>query len=106
MSSRENDGSEHPPAHEKASHPGPPMCRRFKESGNPKGRPKGAKNRKTIVKTVADEMHSVTESGTRRRRSTLELVLLRLRIMALVATRIEKHTQGVPGLCARYARVR
>ncbi len=52
-------------------------------AGNPKGRPKGAKNRKTIVKVVANEMHSVTEAGKRRRLSTLELVLLSLRNMAL-----------------------
>ena len=55
----------------------PPMRRRFKVSGNRKGRPKGAKNRKTIVQAVADEMHTVIENGKRRKRSTLELVLLR-----------------------------
>ncbi len=83
MSDRENDGSEQPPAHEEVGYCKPPMRRRFKVSGNPNGRPKGAKNRKTIVEAVANEMHSVTESGKRRRRSTLELVLLRLRNMAL-----------------------
>ena len=61
----------------------PPMRRRFKASGNPKGRPRGSKNRKTIVKTVANEMHSVGENGKRRRLSTLDLVLLRLRNLAL-----------------------
>ena len=61
----------------------PPMRRQFKVSGNPKGRPKGAKNRKTIVQEVADETHSVIESGKRRKRSTLELALLRLRSLAL-----------------------
>ncbi len=83
MSNRENDGPEQPPAHEKVGYGNPPTYRRFKESGNLEGRPKGAKNRKTIVKMVANEMHSVLENGKRRRRSTLELVLLRLRNKAL-----------------------
>ncbi len=86
MSNRENDGSEQPPAHEEVGYGKPPTRRRFKKSGNPKGRPKGSKNRKTIVNAVANEMHSVTENGKRRRRSTLELVLLRLRNMVLEDT--------------------
>ena len=59
----------------------PPMTRRFKQgqSGNPSGRPHGSKNHKTIVKRIANEMHAVTEDGRRRRRSTLELMLLALR---------------------------
>ena len=61
----------------------PSTTRRFKGSGNPKGRPKGSRNRKTIVKQVANEMHSVMEDGRRQRRSTLDLVLLRLRNLAL-----------------------
>ncbi len=83
MPNRENDGSEQPPAHEEVGYGKPPTRRRFKKSGNLKGRPKGAKNRKTIVKAVANEMHTLIEDGKRRRRSTLELVLLRLRNMAL-----------------------
>ena len=83
MSNRENDGSERPPAHEEVGYRKPPTRRRFKKSGNSKGRPKGAKNRKTIVKAVANEMHSVLENGKRRRLSTLDLVLLRLRNIAL-----------------------
>ena len=83
MSNRENDGSERPPAHEEVGYGKPPTRRRFKKSGNSKGRPKGSKNRKTIVKAVANEMHTVAENGKRRRRTTLDLVLLRLRNMAL-----------------------
>ena len=83
MSNRENEGSESPPSEEEGGYGKPPKRRRFKGSGNLKGRPKGAKNRKTIVRTVANEMHTVIENGTRRRLSTLELVLLRLRNMAL-----------------------
>ncbi len=83
MSNRENDGSEQPPAHEEVGYGKPPTRRRFKKSGNLKGRPKGSKNRKTIVKAVANETHTVLENGKRRRRSTLDLVLLRLRNLAL-----------------------
>ncbi len=83
MSNRENDGSEQPPAHEEVGYGKPPTRRRFKKSGNLKGRPKGSKNRKTIVKAVANEMHTVIENGKRRRRSTLDLLLLRLRNMTL-----------------------
>ncbi len=83
MLNRENDGSEQPPAHEEVGYGKPPTRRRFKTSGNSKGRPKGSKNRKTIVKAVANEMHSLIENGKHRRRSTLDLVLLRLRNMAL-----------------------
>ena len=59
----------------------PPMKRRFKsaQSGNRRGRPRGSKNRKTIVREIMNEMHTVTEDGRRRRRSTLELMLLALR---------------------------
>ena len=59
----------------------PPMIMRFKpeESGNRRGRPRGSKNRKTIVREIAHEMHTVVEQdGRRRRRSTLELMLLAL----------------------------
>ena len=82
-SNQENDGPEQPPAHEAVGYCKPPMKRRFKKSGNSKGRPEGTKNRKTIVKAVANEMHSVTENGKRRKLSTIELVLLGLRNMAL-----------------------
>ena len=54
---------------------------RFKpgRSGNPKGRPKGSQNRKTILARVMGEKHTVVENGKRRRRSTLELILLTIR---------------------------
>ena len=83
MSNRDNDEPERPPAEEEVGYRQPPMRRRFKDSGNPKGRPKGAKNCKTIVKMVAKERHTVHEKGKRRRRTTLAFVLLRLRNMAL-----------------------
>ena len=89
MSNQESDGSEQPPAHEAVGYGNPPMERRFKKSGNSKGRPKGSKNRKTIVKEVAKEMHVVRENGKRRRLSTLELVLFSLRNMALEDKKVQ-----------------
>ncbi len=88
MSNRDNDGPERPPTQEEVGYQKPPMCRRFRKCGNLKGRPKGAKNRKTIVKRVANEKHTMLENGKRRRRSTLEIVLLRLRNMALEDTNV------------------
>ena len=83
MSTHENSHSDLPPPREEVGYRQPPTIRRFKVCGNPKGRPKGSKNRKTIVRAVANEKHTVVENGKRRRRSTLELVLIRLRNMAL-----------------------
>ena len=59
----------------------PPLIRRFKsgQSGNRRGRPRGSKNCKTIVREIANEMHAVTEDGRLRRRSILEFMLLALR---------------------------
>ena len=53
-------------------------------SGNRKvrtrgGRPKGSRNRKTIVKEIANYQHTLRENGKRVLRSTLVLILQRLR---------------------------
>lgn len=63
----------------------PPRGRRFQpgQSGNPLGRPRGARNRAEIVKTVMAEVHEVGIGSRWRRLTTLELVLLRLRERAL-----------------------
>ncbi len=63
----------------------PPKATRFKpdQSGNRRGRPRGAKNRKTIVKKVAMETNTVIQKGKRRRRTNLELVLTALRNLAI-----------------------
>ncbi len=86
MSDREKDGPGKPPDDYDVGYCKPPMERRFKpgQTANPNGRSKGAKNRKTIVKTVANEMHTGIESGQRRRLSTLDLIVLRLRNLAMV----------------------
>ena len=62
----------------------PPRHSRFKrgQSGNPRGRPRGAKGHKQTVAKIVNEMHWVVEDGDRRRRSTLELIVLQLRNLA------------------------
>lgn len=56
---------------------GPPKSSRFLpgQSGNPRGRPIGSKNRKTILEGVAFEMHTAVENGKRVRRPAIEFVL-------------------------------
>ena len=63
----------------------PPRHSRFKpgQSGNRKGRPKGAKGRKGTVEKIASEVHRVIEGGRPSRRTTLELVILTVRELAL-----------------------
>jgi hypothetical protein len=65
----------------------PPKATRFQsgQSGNSKGRPKGAQGHKGIVEKVASELHRVTEGDTARWSSTLELILLSLRNRAAAA---------------------
>jgi hypothetical protein len=62
----------------------PPRHGRFKrgQSGNPRGRPRGAKGHKQTIAKIANEMHGVVEDGNRRRRSMLELIVLQLRNLA------------------------
>ena len=76
------------PAEENAYEVGygkPPRHSRFKpgRSGNPRGRPKGAVDRKAIVEQVFLARHTVIEQGKRRQRTVLELVLLALRNRAI-----------------------
>jgi hypothetical protein len=64
-----------------------PQQTRFQpgRSGNPDGRPTGARGRAAIIARIAAETHPMTENGKRRRRSTVELVLLFLRNQAVTA---------------------
>lgn len=57
------------------------------------GRPKGSKNRKTIVREVAHELNTVAENGKPCKRSTLELVFLKLRNMALEAKNVSAFNE-------------
>ena len=47
-------------------------------SGNSRGRPKGSRNTKTIVKELAAKTQVVNHGGTKRRVTTVELLLLAL----------------------------
>jgi hypothetical protein len=57
----------------------PPQHTRFKpgQSGNPKGRPKGAKNEATILKKIFDRQIEMLEGDKSRKVSVLEGILLR-----------------------------
>jgi hypothetical protein len=58
----------------------PPQDTRFKpgQSGNPKGKPKGAKNLATIVNNAINEKVVVIENGRRRKRSKMEVAITQL----------------------------
>jgi len=75
---------DHAPEADRVGYGNPPPETRFQpgRSGNPRGRPRGAKGRKQIVANIANEMHWVVEDGSRRKRSTLELIVLQLRNLA------------------------
>ena len=63
----------------------PPRTTRFKpgQSGNPRGRPKGAKNVDTILRDVLMQQIVVLESGKRRKIAVFEAYLKRLSKQAL-----------------------
>ncbi|WP_262694112.1 DUF5681 domain-containing protein [Kordiimonas aquimaris] len=63
----------------------PPKSGQIKpgEVRNAGGRPKGSKNRKTIVRDIASKHHYVTIDGERCRVTVLEALLLRLQYLAI-----------------------
>ncbi len=63
----------------------PPRHARFKKgrSGNRKGRPKGSKNMRTIVKDILDRNVTITESGRKRNVRFLEAFVHQLAAKAL-----------------------
>lgn len=65
----------------------PPRNRRFPPgvSGNPKGRPKGSKNVKTILRRLLDAEIPVTQRGVETSKSTREVLIQRM---------IEKAARG------------
>ena len=58
----------------------PPLANRFRagQSGNPRGRPKGARNLSTVVASALGERVAVTENGRRRRITKLEAAIKQL----------------------------
>jgi hypothetical protein len=57
----------------------PPKATQFKpgQSGNPKGRPKGAKNESTIVRGLLNRKIAIREGGKTRKVSVLEAIFIR-----------------------------
>ena len=49
------------------------------KSGNPKGRPARSKNRKTIIRQIAAEKHTISTNEGSQSLTTLEIALLELR---------------------------
>lgn len=58
----------------------PPLATRFRpgQSGNPRGRPKGALNFSTVIASALSERVAVTENGCRRRITKLEAAIKQL----------------------------
>jgi hypothetical protein len=58
----------------------PPVRTRFRlgQSGNPRGRPKGARNLGTVIAAALGERVAVTENGCRRRITKLEAAVKQL----------------------------
>src|SRR6187431_2015459 len=79
---------EEPPdeaAEEQVGYGRPPTHSRFKpgQSGNPHGRPKGAVGLKATLERVVLQEHVFVERGKRRRRTSLELLVIVLRDLAI-----------------------
>jgi Family of unknown function (DUF5681) len=74
----EKSASDHA-AHVSVGYGQPPLASRFKPgtSGNAKGRPKGSKNFKTLIKQAMTASISIQEGQTSRRVSKIEGVVLR-----------------------------
>jgi len=77
--SKSVDASE-PATNERVGYGRPPLATRFRpgQSGNPRGRPKGARNLSTVVASALSERVTVTENGRRRRITKLEAAIKQL----------------------------
>jgi hypothetical protein len=82
MSGREDEQRdlELAPESEHVGYRRPPVGTRFRagQSGNPRGRPKGARNLSTVVAAALSERVAVNENGRRRRITKLEAAVKQL----------------------------
>jgi hypothetical protein len=71
---------EHAAESEHVGYGRPPVGTRFRagQSGNPRGRPKGARNLSTVVAAALSERVAVNENGRRRRITKLEAAVKQL----------------------------
>lgn len=58
----------------------PPTENQFRkgQSGNPSGRPKGAKSLRTVIKEAASKKLSVVEDGKRKKKSKMDLMVTQM----------------------------
>jgi hypothetical protein len=82
----------------------PPKNHQFKagQSGNPRGRPSGAAGERKVIEKIAYEVHVVSEGARKKRLSTVELLLVALRNLAMdgdlraIALMYEVYPTGKP----------
>jgi Family of unknown function (DUF5681) len=70
---------QHPAGDDVVGYGRPPRAHQFRpgQSGNPRGRPKGAKNEATILHELLNRKINIREAGASRKISILEGILLR-----------------------------
>jgi hypothetical protein len=105
MSNKERDGppsSDAEPARHEVGYGRPPRAHQFKpgESGNPRGRPKGAKSEASILQTRLNQKIEVREGGRVRKIPVLEAIYLRC-----IDDALKGNVKTASFLFSRYAAV-